>query len=513
MNYVDVLIVGAGPTGLTLACLLAARGISFMLIDKNAEPSNASKASNIMPRTLEVFAAMGILPDILAQGRHVEKTSFFNDTQPVVSYHYKYLASHTPYPHLIILPQSQTERILEARLQQLGKAVQRQHILHTFKYNEDTHYPITAYIATPKNNQQTLHCRYMVSCEGASSTIRKQLGLTFTGITYPETFILADVELSHWTQSTEQINAWYHTEGLVVAGPMPETNRWLLFTYLNTTDLPQYSLPITATLVQQLLRDRTPHKNVVVKKTYWISDFKIHCRMVDRYRLGNVFIAGDSAHIHSPIEGLGMNTCIQDVYNLAWKLAQVLQYGAPDSLLNTYETERLPIAKTLLRTTHHSAKMLLASSPLTTFVRNRIISNLLSIPAIQRPWLCNNFQLNISYGSSSPLHKRKPNGRGNRFPTTLPLAPPYDNILVALAHQQWVAVISSNPNAEPLQTTISAQLPFCILATPTSYSESILGLKNGGLCLVRPDGHIAYYQSNNDIAKLLFFWYKNYGSN
>ncbi len=330
MYQKSVLIAGAGPAGLTLALDLARRGIAFRLIDAAETPFAGSRGKGIQPRTLEILEDLGIIDAILAAGGpypkfriHVGPVSLragsLGSTRPPTE--------NVPYPNLWLLPQSRTESIMRERLFALGGQVEFGKALTTFRQHQNE---IEATLSTG----ETVRAGFLVGCDGGRSTVRKVLGLNLEGEAIDEKpMLVADVEVEGLDRRDWHI--WPFTGGSPV-GLCP-----LLGTALfQLTAKSQRIGPDIESAVHRLTGYRIVRVN-------WSSIYRPNVRMVNRFRFGRVFLAGDAAHVHPPTGGQGLNTAVQDAYNLGWKLAHVLR-GAPNSLLDTYEAERLPVAAAVL---------------------------------------------------------------------------------------------------------------------------------------------------------------------
>jgi 2-polyprenyl-6-methoxyphenol hydroxylase-like FAD-dependent oxidoreductase len=337
-----VLIAGAGPTGLTLACELARRNIPFRLVDSALAPATGSRGKGLQPRTLEVFDDLGLVEAVLASGGpyprtrlHVWRVSIragglerWRDPSPDV-----------PYPNLCMLPQWHTEQLLRERLRQLGALPEFGKPLTTFQQDDDG---VTATVGRTGNGER-IRAEYLVGCDGGHSLVRKALGVQLHGETlHGKRFILADVEIEGLDRGTWHV--WPLAKGCVLTlCPLPSTSNYQLTAILRSnTPVPDLSEPG----IRRIIEKGTAN-SVRVGRVNWISLYRPQVRMVDRYRVGRVLLAGDAAHVHPPAGGQGLNTGVQDAYNLGWKLAHVLT-GGPDSLLNSYEAERLPIAAAVL---------------------------------------------------------------------------------------------------------------------------------------------------------------------
>ena len=391
MHETDVLIVGAGPTGLTLACELLRRGVSCRIIDKAASPATTSRALGLQPRTLELFDTMGIVDRVLSTGGPVIDASLYRGDRLLLTLGTAGLQDlDTPYPRLWITPQASVERPLVERLLELGGTVERSRKLADFRQTD------SRVIATAKRGDsdetEEIHASWLVGCDGAHSRVRKALGVSFEGSTYEEKFLLADVDLD-WRRERNRTHTWFPQEGMFSVFPLPGSPQWRIFAVAEDETTP----PISLELFQRLFRERTGDVETTVSNPTWMSDFAINRRMVDQYRVERAFLAGDAAHIHSPFGAQGMNTGIQDAYNLGWKLALVAQGKAPEHLLDTYEEERLPVARRVLTQTDTNTRVLLSDNLIMGFLRERV----LALDFVQAYAARRSSQLFVNYRSSS----------------------------------------------------------------------------------------------------------------
>jgi 2-polyprenyl-6-methoxyphenol hydroxylase-like FAD-dependent oxidoreductase len=330
MYETTVLIVGAGPTGLTLALDLARRGISFRLIEAAATAFEGSRGKGIQPRTLEIFDDLGVVDAILAAGA----------PYPQLRIHFgpfslragslgssKAPTETVPYPNLWMVPQGRTEAILRDRLRAFGGEVEFGRPL--FSFAQDQH-GVDAAFATG----ELVRARFLVGCDGGHSTVRKGLGLRLDGAAMDsKPMLVADIEIEGLDR--RDWHAWpFAKNGPIAACPLPGTS---LFQFTAKAETVSGD-------IEGAVRRTTGHR---VQRVAWSSIYQPSARMVNRYRVGRVLLAGDAAHVHPPTGGQGLNTGVQDAYNLGWKLATAIR-GGPDSLLETYETERVPIAAAVL---------------------------------------------------------------------------------------------------------------------------------------------------------------------
>lgn len=341
MTDTDVLIVGAGPAGLTLACDLARRGVRFRIIDAAASGFPGSRAKGVQPRTLEVFDDLGLVDDILDHslrypllGIHVGR----------VTVPWRMMARHEPtddipYPETRLIPQYDTDACLRRRLQDLGGNVQFSTRL--VRYDELPAGGAVATIAGPQGDE-TMAVRYLVGADGGASSVRSQAGIRFVGDTdETDRMIVADVAVDGLSRNRWHI--WPRSAGGFVAlCPLPG-NRFQLMLRLREGESPDRD----PAAVDRMVREATGRAGLRVREVAWSSVFRPNVRLAERYRAGSAFLVGDAAHVHTPAGAQGLNTGVQDSYNLGWKLAQVIA-GAPDDLLDTYEAERRPVAARVL---------------------------------------------------------------------------------------------------------------------------------------------------------------------
>jgi 2-polyprenyl-6-methoxyphenol hydroxylase-like FAD-dependent oxidoreductase len=339
---ISVLIVGAGPTGLALACVLARRGVAFRIIDKAAEYFAGSRGKGLQPRSLEVLEDLGVIGRILANGRfHLPFRGY--DGATVLGDHDMHAdrvpTPDVPYASPLIIPQWRVEEILRERLAEFGGRVELATELIGFEQNGDC---VTATLRRAGGTEQ-LVADYLVGADGGRSLVRKELGVGFEGETWKdERMLVGDVQVDgldreHW-------HSWpKHAAGWVALCPLPSTNSFQFQAQIAADEPDEPGLQ----RFQQIIDERTGQPGIRLHDATWLSLYRANVRMVDRFRMARVLLAGDAAHVHSPAGGQGMNTGIQDAYNLGWKLGEVLA-GAPGELLDTYEEERLPVAASLL---------------------------------------------------------------------------------------------------------------------------------------------------------------------
>lgn len=394
----DILIVGGGPTGLTLASELLRRDIRIRIIEKTEAQASTSRALGVQSRTLEIFEDMGIVDEVLAKGVPVADGIVYDMDKPLLKFSWDHLKGE-PYPFALVIPQNGTEHALNDLVTRRGGKVERSQELVSFQQDANG---VTAVVQDKTGKQETIRARWMVGADGAHSLVRKSLGVSFEGLTYDEEFLLADAYLD-WGRSHNATHLWVHADGLFAAMPLPGTEQWRLFVDIvpdENGEVPPASLEV----FHREMAKRTGATQTVIRDITWASNFKISRRMVNAYRTGRVFLAGDAAHIHSPFGGQGMNTGIQDAYNLAWKLALVLKGRAHAALLNTYQEERLPVAQATLTDTHRNTQFIINKNPIFRLVRDTVLRRLLSLDIVQTAIVREASELYINYRASSLSH-------------------------------------------------------------------------------------------------------------
>jgi 2-polyprenyl-6-methoxyphenol hydroxylase-like FAD-dependent oxidoreductase len=370
----DVVIVGAGPTGLAVACVLAAEGLSFVLVDRLGEGANTSRAAVVHARTLEVLEELEVTDRLRAQGHVVPRFTLRDRDHVLVTLRFDGLP--TRYPYTLMIPQNITEAILLSRLRELGSDVHRPYEVNDLQQDADG---VSVTAAADDQQPQTVRARYVVGADGMHSTVGKRAGIGFTGDTYEQSFVLADVRMS-WPIGADEVMLFLSPEGLVVVAPLPGGRHRVVATM---DDAPEH--PGIAD-VQRLLDARGPMTGTArVDEIAWSSRFRVHHRVADRYRAGRILLAGDAAHVHSPAGGQGMNTGIQDAVALGHALAAVLG-GADESRLDQYERTRRPVAERVVAFTDRLTRMATLRTRRARAVRNAAVGVIGRIPAFRR-WL------------------------------------------------------------------------------------------------------------------------------
>jgi 2-polyprenyl-6-methoxyphenol hydroxylase-like FAD-dependent oxidoreductase len=361
----DVLVVGAGPVGLTATAELLRHGLSCRLIDASPTPSDKSKALVLWSRSLEMLDDMGVVAPFVATGMRLHRVGFYAHGRQLLHFELKI---DSPFDYALMIPQNETERLLAEHVERAGVRIERSTRLLAFAPGTDD---VVATLHHADGREETVRPRWLVGCDGAHSTVRHGLGLEFAGSAYPSDWLLADVHV-RGPIANDELSIFFHADGVLVFFPIGGERMRIIGDLGPSTSDPK---PIDPTLeqVQQMVTERGA-TDVVVHDPVWLAGFRINERKVARYRQGRVILAGDAAHIHSPAGGQGMNTGMQDTYNLAWKLALVHRGRALDSLLDTYSDERSAVGDLVLRQADLLTRAATLRNPLAQAFRNRVYS-------------------------------------------------------------------------------------------------------------------------------------------
>jgi 2-polyprenyl-6-methoxyphenol hydroxylase-like FAD-dependent oxidoreductase len=363
---VDVLVVGAGPTGLTLAAQLAQYGTRLRFIDRQLDRVHESRALGVQPRTLEVLAGLGVTDELVDRGNQAVRLQMHFGRRVVPVRLFDIGIDDTAYPYLLFVSQAETERIIGehviSRGGNLERGVELTEIVQTGRC-------VSCRLRHRNGREETLNARYVVGCDGAHSTVRDQAGIAFEGRAYPQTFVLADLEAEGI--APDWAHAFISANGILFFFPLGVPTTWRILAMRPRTDEPTVEPTVTLAEVQALIDGYTTTR-VRVRDPVWMTNFRLHNRGAAHYRAGRVFLAGDAAHIHSPAGAQGMNTGMQDAVNLGWKLALVSTGLADPRLLDSYEPERAPVGRMVLRFTDRAFTVATSPSPVVRFARTQL---------------------------------------------------------------------------------------------------------------------------------------------
>ena len=363
----DVLIVGAGPTGLALAVQLIRYGIDFVIVDKREGTTPFSKAIGVQARTLEIYQQIDLADSLVDLGLPAKGVRLLEGGEQRAEVPLSSLGQGTsPYPFLLIVEQGKHEHLLYEFIKSQGHDVRWQMTFDGFSQNEAG---VAGTIVNANGEEQSIEAKYLVACDGPKSGIRHNLDLTFEGSTLERLFYVADVQIK-WDFPHDMLTACLAKDQSTAFFPMPGEDRYrIVGVFPEHTDKKEGEIPF-AEIEQQIREDSQVELDIY--KVNWFSTYKVHSRRVNKFSEGRCFLAGDAAHIHSPAGAQGMNTGIQDGYNLAWKLALVLRREADPRLLDTYNEERVEVAKRLLETTDRMFDLLVNPAWLLSFIRRNI---------------------------------------------------------------------------------------------------------------------------------------------
>lgn len=394
----DVLIVGAGPVGLMAGIHLARRGVPTRIIEKRSEPSTHSKALAVFARTLEALDRIGLAERFVERGRVLHGAVLHSGGREIGRLDADELDS--PFNFILCIPQSQTERLLEEEVRRLGVAIDRGAELIGVQHRPES---ARAQVRRADGAAETIDTPWLIACDGAHSTVRHRLGLAYEGEDIDRWFMFADAVMDG-PLARDRLNAFFDPDGMAIAVPLPEPGVWRVILSMADDEQPPENPEL------ELIRStfsRRSGLDVHLRDARWTTRFTIRQRMVQQFRARRIFLAGDAAHSHSPAGGQGMNTGLQDAENLAWKLALVIRGLADASLLETYELERKPVARTLLRGTGALTKVATMTGALPLAARNHIVHWALQFGFIERRAMRILSELDVGY-QSSPLSINEP---------------------------------------------------------------------------------------------------------
>lgn len=379
----DVLIVGAGPVGTTLALELALHGVSFRIIDQAPVRSDKSRSLVVQPRTLELLNRHGAVDALVQRGRSLHGGIVYLEKQAVVHFDLDNLdITGTEFPHLVNVSQAETEKFLDECLSKYDISVQRPITATEIIQDKDG---VTTTLKAADGKTDTIRTKYVVGCDGAHSVVRKAANLTFKGAPYPQDFLLCDVHLRDSNLPQDLIGLHLRPKGVLALLPL---DKEIIRIVASGYQVAENEGEPTLEQFQTYFTAATPPGSGTLDDPIWMTRFRLHHRGVNRYRDGRLFVAGDAAHIHSPAGGQGMNAGIQDAINLGWKLALALAVPREDggkaspsppsaaraeALLDSYDAERYPVGRALLKGTDRMFTFISSSSPLYVLIRNFLV--------------------------------------------------------------------------------------------------------------------------------------------
>jgi len=492
----DVLVVGAGPTGLMLANQLVRRGVRVAVVDRHAGPSLKTRALGVQARTLEIYAQLDIVERALelgkigtganlwAQGRKMARVPLGEAGRGA-----------TPYPFILILGQDDNERIMGDKLRDLGVSVQWSTELVGLQQHADK---VTATLRGPDGTSRTIQAAWVGGCDGAHSSVRELNGIAFPGAPYEHVFYVADTEVTG-SMVPDEVNVYLWRAGFHLLFPMRGNDHWRIVGILPPTLRADRDVGIDH-VIPSLRREAGA--GLDIKACTWFSTYRIHHRCAARFRDRRCFLLGDAAHIHSPVGAQGMNTGLQDAYNLAWKLALVVRNRAQVALLDSYEDERMPVARRLLNTTDRAFRLVVSDSWLAGLLRTQVLARIAAFAmrreAIQRFAFRTVSQIGIHYRASA-LAQSQPDvpdsapRAGDRFPwlrLKLNANGPVEDLFQKLDDTHFNLIAIGQPTHGALGLGDLCPI-HTIPPDPTNDAELARAqIPNPSFYLLRPDGHV-----------------------
>ena len=484
MARTEVLIAGAGPTGLVLALWLARQGIAVRIIDRSAAPGTTSRALAVQARTLELYRQLDLTRHVIEHGHRVPAVNLWSRGRRAARVAFGSIGEElTPYPFLEIYPQDEHERLLIDRLRGLGVAVERRTELTAFT---DTGDGVRARLRTPDGKEEVSEARYLAGCDGARSTVREALATGFPGGTYRHVFYVADIEGAGAALDGE-LHIDLDEADFLGVFPLAGAGRARL---IGTVQDERAEHPESLRF-EEISPRAIRHLGLAIGKVNWFSTYHVHHRVTGHFARGRVFLLGDAAHIHSPVGGQGMNTGIGDAINLAWKLAEVLAGHADESLLATYEIERIGFAQRLVATTDRVFTFVTAQGKVADLLRTRLapplLARALSLASVREYLFRTVSQVMINYrgsplsaGAAGEVHG------GDRLPWVGGEAG--DNY-APLAAITWQVHVYGRASERLREACAQQALP--LQSFPWSPALAAAGLARDALYLLRPDTYVA----------------------
>jgi 2-polyprenyl-6-methoxyphenol hydroxylase-like FAD-dependent oxidoreductase len=483
----EILIVGAGPTGLVLALWLTRLGVRVRIIDKLAAPETTSRAIGVQARTLEFYRQIGIAGAVIARGRKAPAMNLWVSGKNAARFPFADMgADISPFPYALILSQDEHEHLLIEHLAKLGVEIERRTELLGFEEVGDG---ISARLKLPDGNSETCETDFIAGCDGAHSVMRKTLKIGFAGGAYDHLFYVADVQASGEAMNGEMHVALGARDFLAIFPLKAEGRARLIGTVLDDGAHKNGSLAwddVNKNVIAEL--------RLNVGRVNWFSTYRVHHRVAENFRKSRAFLLGDAAHIHSPVGGQGMNTGIGDAINLAWKLAAVLHRRADASLLDSYEPERIAFAQRLVKTTDRIFTGVTSDKTFDRLLRLKIMPLLLpqlfKFADVRRFMFRSVSQAVVNYRGSSLSEGRAGEIQGgDRLPWVKPDSKQDEDNFTPLASLDWQVHVYGEAAPEILTLCHDRKLPLHIFFWRLEMLRA--GLRRNAIYLIRPDGYVA----------------------
>jgi 2-polyprenyl-6-methoxyphenol hydroxylase-like FAD-dependent oxidoreductase len=495
---VDVLIAGAGPTGLVLALWLAKLGLRIRIIDKANAPGTTSRALAVQARTLEFYEQIGLSQAVVERGHKVPAINLWVRGARAARVPLENLGlGLTPFPFPTIFPQDEHERLLIGRLHELGIEVERPVELTGF---EESDGQVRA-VLSRSGTQEICTAAYLAGCDGARSAVREAIGAGFPGGTYDHLFYVADVEAVGAPMNGELHVDLEDAEFLAIF-PLQDAGRARLIGTVRDDGVKD-----PAHLQFDDVSDRAiRHLKVAVSRVNWFSTYRVHHRVANRFRKGRAFLLGDAAHIHSPVGGQGMNTGIGDAVNLAWKLAASLKDGSAEALLDSYEPERMAFARRLVATTDRAFTAVVNPGAAARFVRTRVVPALapvlFRVPGVRRAAFRTVSQTAVNYrGSALSVGAAGGIHGGDRLPWVRVGADgPEEFNFAALSSLDWQLHVYGGATAAVQGLAGRRHVALHVFAWQPAMKAA--GLERDAVYLVRPDGYVGLACAGSGVAAI-----------
>jgi 2-polyprenyl-6-methoxyphenol hydroxylase-like FAD-dependent oxidoreductase len=545
----DALIVGAGPTGLTLAAGLARFGVQFRVIDRAMDRVHESRALGVQARSLEVLQTLGLGEVLVRRGNASARLFIHLDTKRAAEARLgDFGATDTLFPFILFVSQAETEAVLGDHLASVGVVIERGVELLDGVPELDC---VRCLLRYPGGKEEQVRARYLAGCDGAHSTVRKQAGIPFEGEAYLQDFMLGDVEVDGLLERAA-LHSFALRRGVAMFFPLGSPTTWRVIAAAggggghrmlrrgdamaasHDTGEPDAS-DLSLKELQKVVDDATGG-GLILRDPAWLSHFRLHHRQAARYRSGRIFLAGDAAHIHSPVGAQGMNTGIQDAWNLAWKLALVARGRAINALLDSYEAERWPVGRRLLRYTDRAFTLFtraISGSPVATWLRRVVVARLLPRILASSRLRAYAFhlvsQLGIRYRNSPAVAEGEPRLRvgpkaGDRFPDAKiehngrqtylqqELAGASLHLVLCGARDGWdpseAAAITARYAGVVVIHYLTVRSSADVLVDTSGGVLSRLGVRgaqDSAQYLVRPDGHVGFRCAGRDLGALTMY--------